>query len=113
MCVIFVTGGRDKTIRFFFVDFKFVWISNFHTYHCVLYYYGVIYVLVQVYLLRLIHIIWQFFSYFHFIAQVEDQSFSAHRIVLAATIPYFYAMFTHDMAESRVKEITMKEIDPQ
>lgn len=45
--------------------------------------------------------------------QVEDQSFSAHRIVLAATIPYFYAMFTHDMAESRVKEITMKEIDPQ
>lgn len=44
---------------------------------------------------------------------MEDQSFSAHRIVLAATIPYFYAMFTHDMAESRVKEITMKEIDPQ
>ena len=52
------------------------------------------------------------FSTFHN-KQVEDQSFSAHRIVLAATIPYFYAMFTHDMAESRVKEITMKEIDPQ
>lgn len=47
------------------------------------------------------------------LTKVEDQSFSAHRIVLAATIPYFYAMFTHDMAESRVKEITMKEIDPQ
>ncbi|XP_037923968.1 kelch-like protein 18 isoform X1 [Hermetia illucens] len=44
--------------------------------------------------------------------KVEDQSFSAHRIVLAATIPYFYAMFTHNMAESRIKEITMKEIEP-
>lgn len=44
---------------------------------------------------------------------MEDQSFSAHRIVLAATIPYFYAMFTNNMAESRIKEITMKEIDPQ
>lgn len=54
-----------------------------------------------------------FFSFSVFFSQVEDQSFSAHRIVLAATIPYFYAMFTHDMAESRVKEITMKEIDPQ
>ncbi|XP_055379108.1 kelch-like protein 18 [Condylostylus longicornis] len=45
--------------------------------------------------------------------KVEDQSFSAHRIVLAATIPYFYAMFTHNMAESRIKEITMKEIEPE
>ncbi|KAH8330994.1 hypothetical protein KR067_009993 [Drosophila pandora] len=40
---------------------------------------------------------------------VEDQTFSAHRVVLAATIPYFYAMFTNNMAESRIKEITMKE----
>ncbi|TMW52279.1 hypothetical protein DOY81_002612 [Sarcophaga bullata] len=44
--------------------------------------------------------------------KVEDQTFSAHRIVLAATIPYFYAMFTNNMAESRIKEITMKEIEP-
>nr|XP_014094600.2 kelch-like protein 18 [Bactrocera oleae] len=44
--------------------------------------------------------------------KVEDQSFSAHRIVLAGTIPYFYAMFTNNMAESRIKEITMKEIEP-
>ncbi|XP_017076911.2 kelch-like protein 18 [Drosophila eugracilis] len=41
--------------------------------------------------------------------KVEDQTFSAHRVVLAATIPYFYAMFTNNMAESRIKEITMKE----
>uniref|UniRef100_A0A1L8DM91 Kelch-like protein diablo n=1 Tax=Nyssomyia neivai TaxID=330878 RepID=A0A1L8DM91_9DIPT len=45
--------------------------------------------------------------------KVEDHSFSAHRIVLSATIPYFYAMFTNNMAESRIKEITMKEIEPQ
>ncbi|XP_055852727.1 kelch-like protein 18 [Episyrphus balteatus] len=44
--------------------------------------------------------------------KVEDQSFSAHRIVLAGAIPYFYAMFTNNMAESRIKEITMKEIEP-
>uniref|UniRef100_A0A182K5Y3 Kelch-like protein diablo n=1 Tax=Anopheles christyi TaxID=43041 RepID=A0A182K5Y3_9DIPT len=44
--------------------------------------------------------------------KVDSHSFSAHRIVLAATIPYFYAMFTHNMAESRIKEITMKEIEP-
>lgn len=45
--------------------------------------------------------------------KVEEQSFSAHRIVLAATIPYFYAMFTHNLVESRIKEIEMKEIEPQ
>ncbi|KAI9579963.1 kelch-like protein 18 [Glossina fuscipes] len=44
--------------------------------------------------------------------KVEEQTFSAHRIVLASTIPYFYAMFTNNMAESRIKEITMKEIEP-
>lgn len=44
--------------------------------------------------------------------RVEDQTFSAHRIVLASTIPYFYAMFTCNMAESRIKDITMKEIEP-
>lgn len=47
-----------------------------------------------------------------FVFQVDNQLFSAHRVVLAATIPYFYAMFTNNMAESRIKEITMKDIDP-
>lgn len=42
---------------------------------------------------------------------MEDQSFSAHRIVLAATIPYFYAMFSQEYQESKKKEICMKEIE--
>jgi len=43
--------------------------------------------------------------------QVGDQKFTAHRIVLAATIPYFQAMFTHDMVESSQDEITVQGID--
>jgi len=43
---------------------------------------------------------------------VEDTCFSAHRIVLCATIPYFHAMFTHDMLESRQREVTVRGIDP-
>lgn len=46
------------------------------------------------------------------ILQVDGQSFSAHRIVLASTIPYFHAMFTNDMIESRSREIEMQCIDP-
>lgn len=43
--------------------------------------------------------------------KVDDQSFSAHRIVLAATIPYFRAMFTHDMVESKQRDIKIQGID--
>nr|CAD7460811.1 unnamed protein product [Timema tahoe] len=43
--------------------------------------------------------------------RADNESFSAHRIVLAATIPYFHAMFTHDMVESKQKEITIQGID--
>ncbi|XP_046392448.1 kelch-like protein 18 [Ischnura elegans] len=43
--------------------------------------------------------------------KVGDHSFSAHRIVLAAAVPYFHAMFTTDMVECHQKDITMKGID--
>uniref|UniRef100_A0A1I7ZLE3 BTB domain-containing protein n=1 Tax=Steinernema glaseri TaxID=37863 RepID=A0A1I7ZLE3_9BILA len=41
----------------------------------------------------------------------ENQKFSAHRLVLAASVPFFHAMFTTDMSEMRQKEIEMKEFD--
>ncbi|KAA0203204.1 hypothetical protein HAZT_HAZT000757 [Hyalella azteca] len=47
-----------------------------------------------------------------YLFQVEEQSFSAHRIVLAAVMPYFNAMFTNGMVESKQREITMQGIEP-
>uniref|UniRef100_A0A6A7FTI1 Kelch-like protein diablo n=3 Tax=Hirondellea gigas TaxID=1518452 RepID=A0A6A7FTI1_9CRUS len=43
--------------------------------------------------------------------KVGEQCFMVHRIVLAAVVPYFNAMFTSDMVESKQKEITMKGIE--
>ena len=37
----------------------------------------------------------------------SDWSFQAHKVVLAATFPYFHAMFTHGMIESRQDTITI------
>ena len=48
-----------------------------------------------------------------FCLKVGERKFTAHRIVLAASIPYFHAMFTHDMVESKQNEITMQGIDPR
>uniref|UniRef100_A0A672P938 BTB domain-containing protein n=1 Tax=Sinocyclocheilus grahami TaxID=75366 RepID=A0A672P938_SINGR len=39
--------------------------------------------------------------------QVGEHKFSAHRIVLAASIPYFHAMFTNDMVECKQDEIVI------
>ncbi|XP_035658314.1 kelch-like protein 18 [Branchiostoma floridae] len=44
--------------------------------------------------------------------KVGDHKFTAHRIVLAATIPYFHAMFTHDMVECKQDEISIQGIEP-
>uniref|UniRef100_A0A3B3Q6K2 Kelch like family member 2 n=1 Tax=Paramormyrops kingsleyae TaxID=1676925 RepID=A0A3B3Q6K2_9TELE len=41
----------------------------------------------------------------------EDVEFAAHRVVLAAGSPYFHAMFTGEMSESRAKRIRIKEMD--
>ncbi|KAF6035084.1 KLHL18 [Bugula neritina] len=43
--------------------------------------------------------------------KVGDEKFTAHRIVLASTIPYFEAMFTHNMVESKRDEICMQGIE--
>uniref|UniRef100_A0A3P8WCH7 Kelch-like family member 18 n=2 Tax=Cynoglossus semilaevis TaxID=244447 RepID=A0A3P8WCH7_CYNSE len=44
--------------------------------------------------------------------KVGEHKFSAHRIVLAASIPYFHAMFTNDMVECKQDEILMQGMDP-
>lgn len=43
----------------------------------------------------------------------NDAKFTAHRIVLAASIPYFHAMFLHEMAESRQEQISIQAVEPQ
>lgn len=45
--------------------------------------------------------------------KVDDSVFTGHRIILAATIPYFNAMFTNEMIESTQREITIKGIEPE
>ncbi|KPP76371.1 kelch-like protein 2-like [Scleropages formosus] len=41
----------------------------------------------------------------------EDVEIAAHRVVLAAGSPYFHAMFTGEMSESRAKRVRIKEMD--
>ena len=44
------------------------------------------------------------------VIQVEDRQFMAHRIVLAGSSPYFQAMFTGDLEESKKRVVTIREI---
>lgn len=41
----------------------------------------------------------------------QEHKYTAHRIVLAASIPYFNAMFLHDLIESKQDVITINNID--
>ncbi|XP_078571946.1 kelch-like protein 20 isoform X2 [Branchiostoma floridae x Branchiostoma japonicum] len=43
--------------------------------------------------------------------EVEGRRFPCHRLVLSATSPYFRAMFTSDMAESRQKTVVLQGFD--
>uniref|UniRef100_A0A1I7V546 BTB domain-containing protein n=1 Tax=Caenorhabditis tropicalis TaxID=1561998 RepID=A0A1I7V546_9PELO len=42
---------------------------------------------------------------------VENKKLSAHKVILAATIPYFRGMFTLDLMEANMKEIIIEEMD--
>ena len=42
---------------------------------------------------------------------VDDREIFAHKLVLVSTIPYFYAMFTSDLVESKQSNITLKDMD--
>ncbi|VDN99040.1 unnamed protein product [Rodentolepis nana] len=46
------------------------------------------------------------------LCDADHQKFSAHKIVLAATIPFFDAMFLSGMCEATKREITIQGIDP-
>ena len=43
---------------------------------------------------------------------VEGREFLAHKFLLAASVPYFHSMFTHNLIESRQEIITLKDMDP-
>lgn len=45
------------------------------------------------------------------ILQVESREICAHKVVLASFSPYFHAMFTSDLAESRQGTITLKGVN--
>jgi kelch-like protein 20 len=44
---------------------------------------------------------------------VGNSKISAHKIILSASSPYFRAMFLGEMAESKMTEIAIKDIDEQ
>jgi len=45
--------------------------------------------------------------------KIDTVSIKAHKVVLAAATPYFSAMFTNQMLESSLQEVTLQEVDSQ
>lgn len=46
------------------------------------------------------------------ILKIQDREFPCHRLVLAASSPFFKAMFLSDLEESKKKEIVLKDVEP-
>ncbi|XP_066508617.1 kelch-like protein 40a [Hoplias malabaricus] len=46
------------------------------------------------------------------VLKIKDREFPCHRLVLAASSPYFKAMFLSDLEESKKREVVLKDVDP-
>ncbi|KAL0848784.1 hypothetical protein ABMA28_013214 [Loxostege sticticalis] len=47
------------------------------------------------------------------VLNVANRKLFAHRVILSACSPYFRAMFTGELAESRATEVTIRDVDEQ
>lgn len=46
------------------------------------------------------------------VLKIQDNVFPCHRLVLAASSPFFKAMFLSELEESKKREIVLKDVDP-
>lgn len=46
------------------------------------------------------------------VLKIQDKEFPCHRLVLAASSPFFKTMFLSELEESKKREIVLKDVDP-
>lgn len=46
------------------------------------------------------------------VLKIQDKEFPCHRLVLAASSPFFKAMFLSDLEESKKREIVLRDVEP-
>ncbi|XP_026796734.3 kelch-like protein 40a [Pangasianodon hypophthalmus] len=46
------------------------------------------------------------------VLKIKDQDFPCHKLVLAASSPYFKAMFLSNLEESKKREVVLKDVEP-